>query len=243
MHMDVSVVIPAFNEERLLASTLEAVRHACAPWDRRAWSTECVVCNNNSSDKTPEIAESMGARVVHEPVNQIARARNTGARAAHGRWLVFLDADSHPTPELFDLVAKTIESGGWLAGGSTLKLDTQLPGVRLITSGWNVISRVNRWMAGAFIFVDANVFHAIDGFDERLFASEEIDLSKRLKKFARTDGRGIRILTDAPLLTSGRKVRLYTHSELLRFIMRAVFRPKATVTNKEACHPWYDGRR
>jgi len=241
--MDVSIVIPAYNEERLLASTLECVREACAPWHHRQWSTEWVVCNNNSSDKTAEIAETMGARVVHEPVNQIARARNTGARAAQGRWLVFLDADSHPSPALFELVATSIESGRWLAGGSTLKLDTKLPGVRLITSGWNLISRVNRWMAGAFIFVDANVFQSINGFDERLFASEEIDLSKRLKTFARTDGRGIRILTDAPLLTSGRKVRLYTHSELLRFMLRAVLRPKATITSKEACHPWYDGRR
>ena len=70
--------------------------HAAA-FTARGWTTELIVCDNNSSDATPAIAAAAGARVVFEPVNQIGRARNAAAAAATGDWLVFVDADSHPT--------------------------------------------------------------------------------------------------------------------------------------------------
>ena len=96
--MKVSVVIPAFNEEKLLPSTLGAVRAAAAAFTARGWEWECVVCDNNSTDRTAEVARAAGAAVVFEPVNQIGRARDAGARAATGAWLVFIDADSWPSP-------------------------------------------------------------------------------------------------------------------------------------------------
>ena len=43
------------------------------------FSWEIIVCDNNSTDKTGEIAGKMGARIAFEPINQISRARNTGA--------------------------------------------------------------------------------------------------------------------------------------------------------------------
>ncbi|MFM7100178.1 MAG: glycosyltransferase family 2 protein, partial [Verrucomicrobiota bacterium] len=48
----VSVVIPAYNEEKLLPATLAAVDQARAAWTRRGWDSEVVVCNNNSTDRT-----------------------------------------------------------------------------------------------------------------------------------------------------------------------------------------------
>src|SRR4051812_9742310 len=98
--MKVSLIIPAFNEERLIGETLSAVKIASAAFTRRGWDTELIVCDNNSTDRTNQIAQEAGARVVFEPVNQIARARNTGAAAATGEWLLFVDADSQPSPEL-----------------------------------------------------------------------------------------------------------------------------------------------
>ena len=56
------------------------VQAAAETFVRRGWETEVVVCDNNSTDRTAEIARAAGARVVFEPFNQIARARNTGAR-------------------------------------------------------------------------------------------------------------------------------------------------------------------
>jgi len=99
--MKISIVIPAFNEERLLGESLAQIKVAANVFIKTGWQTELIVCDNNSTDRTAEIARTAGALVVFEPINQIARARNTGASAATGGWLIFVDADSHPSAELF----------------------------------------------------------------------------------------------------------------------------------------------
>ena len=121
--MKVSVVVPAFNEERVLGKTLGAIRHAMTAFDEVGWSSELIVCDNNSTDRTAAIATEAGALVVFEPVNQISRARNAAAARAAGDWLIFVDADSIPSRELFADVAYTIGRTRCVAGGSTVRLD------------------------------------------------------------------------------------------------------------------------
>ena len=241
--MQISVIVPAFNEEKLLGASLAEIQAAAAAFTRLGWEFELIVCDNNSTDRTADIARAAGARVVFEPVNQIARARNAGAAAAAGDWLIFVDADSHPSAELFADVAEQISSGKCLAGGTTVRFDDKKFVLRVATGLWNSTSRLKRWMAGAFIFVEAAAFRQVGGFSNELFASEEIDLSQRLKKLARGTGRGLVILHRHPIKTSARKVRLYTLREMLRMIVRAAFRPRRTLTSREATFYWYDGRR
>jgi glycosyltransferase involved in cell wall biosynthesis len=241
--MKISVVVPAFNEEKLIGATLNSIQAAMKSFSERGWETELIVCDNNSTDDTGAMARAAGAAVVFEPVNQIARARNCGAAAATGDWLVFVDADSRPTPELFAEVAEQIFGGRCLAGGCTVKLDEDHFLGNLITQGWNIVSRVQKWAAGSFIFCERSAFKAVGGFSNELFASEELDLSQKLKKLAKERGKKVVILHRNPLLTSARKMHLYSRGEWLVFMRRAIFRPKLTVTNRDACTPWYDGRR
>ena len=241
--MKISIIVPAFNEEKFIAGTIGAIQQAARAFHERGWETEMVVCDNNSKDATAELARTAGATVVFEPVNQIARARNTGAAAATGDWFVFVDADSRPTQELFGEVADEISRGICLAGGCTVLMDERHLIAVGATALWNTISRLTKWAAGSFIFCEAAAFRKLGGFSLELFASEEIDLSKRLKKLARKTGKKMVILHRHPLLTSARKVRLYSRVELLRFCASAIFRPRATITNRQACSPWYDGRR
>src|SRR4051812_2695242 len=170
---------------------------------------ELIVCDNNSTDRTAAIAREAGASVVLEPVNQISRARNTGARAASGEWLVFVDADSLPSPALFSEMKERIDRGDCLGGGATVAYAQTQWGVRLVTGLWNLYSRLGKWAAGSFIFCEAAAFHAAGGFSEELFASEELELFKRLKRIARARGKRIAILHRHPIVTSDRKVRLY----------------------------------
>jgi glycosyltransferase involved in cell wall biosynthesis len=241
--MIISVIVPAFNEEKLIAASLRSMQEAARSFAQRGWESEFVVCDNNSSDATASLARAGGARVVFEPVNQIARARNTGAAAARGDWFVFVDADSRPTPELFAEVSTHIESGQCLAGGCTVRMDER----HLLADGgtalWNLFSRLTRWAAGSFIFCQAEAFRQIGGFSVELFASEELDLSQRLKKLARASGKKMVILHRHPLLTSARKMRLYSRSELAAFCKKAILHPRRTVASRDACSPWYDGRR
>jgi glycosyltransferase involved in cell wall biosynthesis len=241
--MKISIIVPAYNEEKLIAGSLRSIEQAAAGFASRQWETEIIVCDNNSSDATAGLARAAGARVVFEPVNQIARARNTGAAAAGGDWLVFVDADSHPTAELFAEAAAQIESGRCLAGGCTVRMDERHFMGDIGTGLWNLVSRATKWAAGSFIFCQAEAFRKVGGFNADLFASEEIDLSRRLKTLAYRSGKKIVILHRHPLVTSARKVRLYSRGDMARFIIKAVLHPRQTVTSREECGPWYDGRR
>jgi glycosyltransferase involved in cell wall biosynthesis len=241
--LKISTIIPAFNEEQRLGDTLRHINAALASFHRRDWETELIVCDNNSTDKTTEIARAAGAQVVFEPINQIGRARNCGAAAATGDWLIFVDADSHPSAALFESVAEQIASGKCLAGGCTVKFDGNYPKANLMVLVWNGISRSLSWMAGSFIFCEAAAFRETAGFSKDLFAGEEIDLSIRLKRLARKRRKRITILTQHPLTTSARKLHLYSFGEHLRFLIKAsLFRSK-TLSSREACFTWYDGRR
>lgn len=241
--MKISIVIPAFNEEKLIGATLQSIHLSTKAFHQRAWETEIIVCDNNSTDGTAEIARNAGAKVVFEPINQIGRARNCGAAAATGEWLVFVDADSSPSAGLFSDVVKAIESGNVLAGGSTVRMDTASLSIRFWAGIWNTISRVMRWAAGSFIYCETAAFRAVGGFDHQFFTGEELDLSRKLNRLARRQKKRVLILHRHPLLTSDRKVHLYRQGELLRFFIRAVLRPSATMKNRAACSPWYDGRR
>ncbi len=222
--MRISIIIPAFNEQRLIGETLARVQAASAQFWQRGWETELIVCDNNSTDRTAEIARAAGATVVAEPINQIARARNTGAAAASGDWLVFIDADSHPNGGLFGL------NGHYPIGGCLLGL-------------WNWLSRGLKWLAGSFIFCDAAAFRSVGGFNNELFAAEELDLSRRFKRLARETDKRIVILHRHPLVTSARKFHLYTPREHLWFLAKTVLAGGRTLNSRQACHTWYDGRR
>jgi glycosyltransferase involved in cell wall biosynthesis len=237
-----SIVVPAFNEEKLIEATLRAIHTAAKSLTAVGYDWELIVCDNNSTDRTAELARAAGARVVFEPVNQIGRARNTGAAAATGDWLVFVDADSTPSASLFAELAAATRDPRVLGGGAPVRMDRFYWRAWFFGGVWNAVSRCFRWAAGSFLFCETTAFRAVGGFSEEFFASEEIDLSKRLKAYARQCGRRLRILR-TPMLTSARKLELYARGELLWFGLRAAFRPRATVTARDACHIWYDGRR
>src|SRR4030065_256939 len=97
MSIDYSIIIPAYNEQELLPATLQSVQQAMAVQELAG---EVIVVDNNSTDAPATIAAPAGARVVTEAINQISRVRNAGARAANGRYLIFLDADTVISPKL-----------------------------------------------------------------------------------------------------------------------------------------------
>jgi len=239
----ISIVIPAYNEEKLITETLHSINVAREAFRARGWVSELIVCDNNSSDRTTELARAAGATVVFEPVNQIARARNTGAHNATGDWLIFVDADSQPGAPLFADVADQIESGRCLAGGVIVRLDSQYFWYGVFTRLWNFISRWRRYLAGSFIFCETRAFREVGGFGEELFVAEELDLSLKLKKLARDRRLEVVVLHRHPLVTSARKAHLYSMGEHLCFLLKTVLVGGRNLRSREACPVWYDGRR
>jgi glycosyltransferase involved in cell wall biosynthesis len=241
--MRISVIVPAFNEERLIGETLAHIKSALVAFSRRGWETELIVCDNNSKDRTAEIARLNGAVVVFEPVNQIAQARNRGAESASGEWLIFVDADSFPSVDLFEDIAVEINSGRSLAGGCVARMETRHFAARVLLGFWNRVSRIRRVFAGWMIFCETATFRKLQGFDTRLYVSEDIDLSLRLRRLAREQGKTTVVLSGHPILTSSRKVKLYGIWRHIALMVRIVLTGGKSLKNREDCALWYDGKR
>jgi glycosyltransferase involved in cell wall biosynthesis len=241
--MHLSIVIPAFNEARLIEHCLESVAASIAANRTSSFTSEIIVVDNNSTDNTAELAREAGAKVVFEPINQIGRARNAGAAHATGDWLLFLDADSLLIPGLLADILQMIESGKYVGCGSTLHMD-RLPWWAALTLGiWTGLSIVFRWAAGALVVCRRDAFQDVGGFDQNLYALDEIALSKQLKQWGWKRGLRFTILTRHPLETSSRKVSLYSGREVTAQILRIFFLPKKTLQDKKYLSVWYDGRR
>jgi glycosyltransferase involved in cell wall biosynthesis len=232
---DYSIVLPAYNEAALLPATLARLREAMAGIVLRG---EIVVCDNNSTDATADAARAADARVVFEPVNQISRARNTGAQVARGRLLVFVDADTLvPAPLLAKAIA-ALATGRACGGGAAVAMEGISGGLAgRMLSLWNGLSRGRRLAAGSFVFCLREAFLAVGGFSEQVYASEEIWLSRALKRWGRPRKLEFIILDEA-VTTSGRKARWYPAPLLLAVMLGFVICPWL-VRSRHYCWLWY----
>ena len=233
---DYSIVVPAFNEQDLLPATLKSLAEAM---EAVPYEGEVVVCDNNSTDRTAEIARTAGARVVFEGTNQISRARNTGAGAARGRWLIWIDADSRLPGELLRAALDRLEAGRTAGGGSVIKMEGRSNAVfTAFVKLWTQISL--RWglAAGSFVFALREAFDDVGGFSEQIYASEEIWFSRAVKRWGRKRGLGFEVLTDHPVVTSPRKAEWYSMATIVGvFVLFTVF--PFLVRSKRFCFLWY----
>lgn len=228
----ISIIIPAYNEEGLLAGTLRAVR---ASAEAAGVPHEIIVVDDGSTDRTASIARAHGARVVSVKVRQIAAARNAGAAGAAGDLLIFVDADTIVPPEVL-LGAIVAVREGAVGGGSGARQDSNDPrwGPPVMAmASW--LMRTAGWAAGCFMFVRTDVFRLAGGFDERYFAGEEIHLSRAVKKHGR-----FVILRDR-VVTSGRKGRMFTGWQILSQFAMALW--PGTLKRRHRLGLWYDGQR
>ena len=241
--MHLSIVIPAFNEERLIARCLQSIATSLIENSTPAFTSEIIVVDNNSTDNTANLARQAGAQVVFEPINQIGRARNAGAAVATGDWLLFLDADSVLNPKLLADILRLIEDGKSVGCGSTLHMHGLPWWASWTLQLWTAASILFRWAAGALVVCRSDAFRDVGGFTQELYAGDEISLSEQLKKWGRQRGLQFRILTQHPLETSSRKVGLYSGREIAGQILRVILHPRRTLQDKKQLSIWYDGRR
>jgi glycosyltransferase involved in cell wall biosynthesis len=234
-----SIIVPAYNEETLLTDTLISIKEAMLSI---ADDGEFIVVDNNSDDNTADIAESMGARVVFEPFNQIARARNKGGENADGEFLIFIDADTHISPELLKSILEDLKSKQYCGGGAVIKFDTELKFLAKVALGaWTFASKKLKLAAGSCFYCTKEGFDAVGGFEEKVYASEEIWFSRRLRKWGKTKGMDFKI-SEIPVITSGRKFNEYSRFKLFLLLCFHVFIPFAIFSRKLSGF-WYTRRK
>ncbi|HEY9051989.1 MAG TPA: glycosyltransferase [Gammaproteobacteria bacterium] len=236
MAIDYSVVIPAYNEADWLPKTIAALDEAMKQSQLQG---EIIVCNNNSTDSTASCAEELGARVVFESYNQISRARNTGARHAQGRYLIFVDADTLISGALLSEALGRLQSGHYIGGGAVVIFDSPLStAAELGSRMWNWLSVKQSLAAGSFVFCLREAFEAVNGFSEAVYASEEIWLSRRLRKLGKQRGQIFAIIESWPVISSGRKMQWYgTWQQILLLLMLMLF--PFMVRFRRLCGFWY----
>lgn len=239
----VSIVIPAFNEERLLPVSLRRIREACDLCEGIAGRYEIIVCDNNSTDQTAALAGQLGCRVVFEKENQIGRARNRGASVADGEWLLFIDADSWPSAGLMSDVAKLIAGGRHAGCGSTIRMADGPWWFRRAWESKNLSMRLLKWCPGGFILCRRDAFEDLGGFPPDHYIFEEADFVRRLKRWSARHRLKFAVLHRHPFTASGRKGTKYGFCSWVKTAVKFWLAPQKLVRDKAFAEKWYAGDR
>jgi len=229
----ITFVVPAHNEETLLARTLASI-HAAAK--TAGVDYELIVVDDASTDRTTEIATANGARVVPVAVRQISAVRNAGAREAKGDVLVFIDADTILPTETLAAAVSALKAGA-IGGGGGIAFDEPVPLWAHITASMIMgCMRIRSWAAGCFVFVRRDAFAAVGGFDEEVFVTEELILSQALKQQGRF------VILHERVVTSARKAQRYSFGEMLALACRMAFGGRKAIRRREGLELWYQRR-
>ncbi len=202
----ISVVIPAYNEEKDIAKTLESLvsQKTTIPF-------EVIVVDNNSTDKTINVVKKFSKKLTLRTFTQKQKgrgiARATGFGKARGDIVFSMDAD-------------TVVPTGWIE--TTLNYFKD-PTTVAVTGSWKVedckgftkwflnncqtfamipylFYRGHYWLTGFNFAILSSVYKKAGGFNAALNAHEDIDLTERVRKFGK-----IRYAKDAQVITSGRR--------------------------------------
>lgn len=229
-----SFVVPAYNEEKCLPSTLASIHDAARSL---GIEYEIVVANDGSTDRTAAIAEGAGARVITVENRQIAGTRNAGARAASGERLIFVDADTRVDHAVVGAAVSAME-GGAVGGGAGAVFDEGAPYYARRMMWWVLgFMRLFRLAAGCFLFCRRDALEAAGWWDERHFAGEEIMLSLALRRQGRF------VILRERVVTSPRKFTSRSFGETLWITVKLLCQGMWGVRRREATQFWYDGRR
>lgn len=230
----ISLVVPAFNEELEIPSTIAAI-HAAARSAKEDY--EIIVVDDASTDATAEIAKDSGAQIVSINRRQIAAARNAGAQAARGNILFFVDADTRINAQhIIDAVAAL--KTGCSGGSARVITDGEIPRWgRIFLKTFCAIYFAVNLGAGAFLFTSRKNFDAIGGFDEQFFIGEEIYFSLALRRLGR-----FKILRE-PVVTSGRKLRMYSGRDIFSKTFSILLGGLSSARSRRKLDLWYNGKR
>lgn len=171
--MNVSVIIPTYNESTVLSETLTRLK-ALHPF-------EIIIGDGQSEDDTVAIARRHAVTVVQSPRGRAVQM-NAAAGEARGDLLLFLHADSHINPRGYRKMTETMSDGQILGGAFSLEIDSPLPALQRIARWANLRSRyLNLVYGDQGIFVRLQVFQDLQGFLP-VPICEDLEFYRRLRK-------------------------------------------------------------
>ena len=178
-NLSISIIIPALNEEKNIANTLESIRKNFGSCD------EVILIDNGSIDSTVEVASSYGAKTIVKKGYTIAGLRNCGAAIAVGDILLFIDADVclHESwlDNFIEVYSELPTDQLWITGSRC-----QTPSEDFINTYWyKVLNFKNSgYINSGHLVTSKLLFDQICGFDKNLATAEDHDFCTRAKSNA-----------------------------------------------------------
>ena len=204
-HPFISVVIPAWNEEKYIRGALEGLENQTYP----KGPYEVIVVDNDSADDTGRIAEEYGAKLVKDKFHGVAHARHTGYEVAKGEVFAGTDADSRPASDWLEKIAAHFDQDPSLVGltGPAYLSET---GSLQSKFGYFIFDKFQRFnfaigkptFSGFNFAVRRDAYKSVGGFDIHKVSAEDVDLSFRLAKVGK-----VKYFDDVKVFTSARRLK------------------------------------
>lgn len=253
MSLEISLVIPAFNEARYLPRLLETVQASVDASGFAPDRIEIVVADNGSTDDTSSIAAAYGCRVVVAVPRMIGAVRNSGARAARGRILAFIDADSQLHPGTVRAIERFFEDDTRIVGVSGVVPERDSPGIK---ATWCLFASVSillgfarplSWgecVPSGVVCCRREDWDVAGGYSERMLFAEDAWFLMVLKRLGRRRGQTVGWLGGVPAVFSARKFDEHGDWHYFLFPLRflaGVFWPPAL--HRWVHRYWYGAQR
>jgi glycosyltransferase involved in cell wall biosynthesis len=197
----ISIVIPTLNEEKFLPRLLESIKI------QDFFDYEIIVSDGGSSDKTKEIAESMGCFFIEDKKHRHPSwQRNNGAKISKGDILLFLDADSVLQPGFLKKTLAEFEARKLTGAGFYFVFNPNSFSYHIFSVLSNFFCFFRQYFSpvsvGAGILARRDAHDKIKGFDTEIFLAEDYDYCDRLSK----EGK-FRMIKSQTLLYSSRRLK------------------------------------
>lgn len=226
--MKVSVVIPAYNEEKFIKKALKSVTNQLVDAD------EIIVVNNNSSDKTVEITRSFSVRIIDEKKQGMISARNTGFDNAKYDIIARIDADVQVPPDWIQRIKRNFEkkkidalTGPLLLSDLKLVSKSILPS-HIYLESLRAISKGNRYLMGPQMSLTNDIWQKVRdivSLDDKK-VHEDLDLSLKITKVGGIIGYDRKLIVKG----SARRMKKHPESFFLEYPVRVV---KTFIENKK----------
>ncbi len=236
--MKISLIIPLYNEEKLIAETLQSIMRAKSSFEQTPDNyLEVIIVDNNSTDKSIEICSKFDVKIVKEEIHNIAKVRNTGAKHATGDVLCFLDADSKVSSNIFSLITERMITDEYIGGGTKFKLDKNNLLFKFIYLCSNAFTRISG-LSGVLIYIKNEDFEKLGGFNENYYAAEDIDFILKMKNLGKVYNKKFSNINQGYVETSSRKFKTVTLKDII--FQGGLLLHKSLRENPNLCQQWYN---
>lgn len=206
-NMKFSIIIPAYNEEKLIGRCLDSIEAASAPYKDQV---EVVVVLNRCTDRTEEIARSYNCVIIKEDRKNMSIIRNAGAKVAKGEIIATIDADNWMTDNMMTEIESMLMTGKYIGGGVLWKTDKRFSLATFLTILYLVPLLIKFRCSSAGIFwCYKRDFEAINGFNEDQRMLEDAEFAFRLRKWGKECGKKYGTITKAKMVVSSRKEDMF----------------------------------